>query len=251
MVIGIFNNKGGVGKTTTVVNLAYEYTKKGKKVCVIDYDGQMNTTDFLLARSGNTKDGEKTMREIINEGTFNPLDFKLSRFVDVDLVTSSGDNNNLTDYFHEGEWGNFEEFCSRLITIKDILNKTYDVVIIDYPPTFNNVIKTLLAVMNDLTIVPVVLSDKRSIQALFNIVDFVSTQGINAEILINRFEDKATEKSTLEQMRESGLPIFDTVIPSTGYIKQADNDDKALTEKFRNINNDKIGVFERLATEIM
>ncbi|MEJ1930516.1 AAA family ATPase, partial [Nostoc sp. NIES-2111] len=43
-IIAVYHNKGGVGKTTTVVNLAAAIRKKGKRVLVIDLDSQANTT---------------------------------------------------------------------------------------------------------------------------------------------------------------------------------------------------------------
>lgn len=46
-VIVIWNLKGGVGKTTTTVNLAYALAKKGKSVLVVDTDPQANTTSFF------------------------------------------------------------------------------------------------------------------------------------------------------------------------------------------------------------
>jgi hypothetical protein len=42
--IAVYHNKGGVGKTTTVVNLAATFSKQGKKVLIIDMDSQANTT---------------------------------------------------------------------------------------------------------------------------------------------------------------------------------------------------------------
>ena len=48
--IVISNLKGGVGKTTTTVNLAYSFMQLRKKVLVVDADPQANTTPFFLSK---------------------------------------------------------------------------------------------------------------------------------------------------------------------------------------------------------
>ena len=51
--IAIFNNKGGVAKTTSVINLAYSMREYGKNVLVVDCDAQENCFNFFLTENSN------------------------------------------------------------------------------------------------------------------------------------------------------------------------------------------------------
>ena len=72
--IAIYHNKGGVGKTTTAVNLAAAMQKKGKKVLLVDIDAQANSTfamgliKFQLEENDDLRD--KNVYHLISSGEF-------------------------------------------------------------------------------------------------------------------------------------------------------------------------------------
>lgn len=127
-VISVTNQKGGVGKTTSAVNIAYYLAKKGNRTLLIDFDPQGNAT------SGLGVDKQKlsaTMTDVILETT--PL-------VDIILPT---DHKNLflapaTSHLAntEVELANANRRFSRLKNAIDT-TPSYDFVIIDSPPSLS------------------------------------------------------------------------------------------------------------------
>ena len=99
--IAIFNQKGGVGKTTTNINLAACLAKKGKKILVLDIDPQGNTTSGLGIEKKALK---KSSYDLMIEDDINAEDVILKTGVDnLDIIPAnvslSGAEVELANWF--------------------------------------------------------------------------------------------------------------------------------------------------------
>ena len=83
-MIAFYNNKGGVGKTSTAINIAYTLSRRENRVLLIDFDGQCNSSRFF---TDLTNDEIGCERAIVCTDE-KPL-IKKTRYDNIDIVTSS------------------------------------------------------------------------------------------------------------------------------------------------------------------
>ena len=149
-IISIINQKGGVGKTTTVINLAGGLSLLGKKVLVIDLDPQGNATTGLGL--SNLENSEKNIYSVLN-GTKQISDvIEKTKFENLDLITSNVDLSGLEV---ETAGDNKRAFILK-DQISAYLNDSrglYSHILIDCPPSLS--LLTIMAlVASDALVVP-------------------------------------------------------------------------------------------------
>lgn len=126
-ILAVFNAKGGVGKTTTAVNLATCFAAMGRKVLLIDLDAQGNATTNL------------GMSELPSHGTFDIItgnaaleEVRLSTFMEG--LTLVGATNNLAAV--DIELAKTDRRHDSILQVVSAHKDTIDIVVMDCPPSF-------------------------------------------------------------------------------------------------------------------
>ena len=149
-IISVINQKGGVGKTTTVINLAAGLTMKGKKILVIDLDPQGNATTGLGLSNATSSD--QTIYNVLNGNKKISEVIQPTSFENLDLISSNVDLSGL-EVETAGDSRRAFKLKDELTPILNNSEPAYDYVIIDCPPSLS--LLTIMAlVASDALVVP-------------------------------------------------------------------------------------------------
>jgi len=225
-VITIANRKGGVGKTTTTLNLAYSLKELGKKVLVIDLDPQANLTRcFDVENTENIKTiGHLLITEMEEEESYLVEDYTKS-YDEIDIIPSSV-------YLSAVETQMRIETGSERI-LSEIVNQAkehYDYILIDTSPSLNNLTINALCASDSVLIVA-----DTQLFAIVGIGELLKTiqkikkrvnpklkvQGILLTMCENRTNLSKTLTEQVEEMFQKKIKVFQTKIPKTVKVGEA------------------------------
>ena len=131
-VICVTNQKGGVGKTTTAVNLSYYLAKDKKKTLLIDFDPQGNATSGLGIEKNDKKALGTTMTEVILGVAQMAQAIRPTKYKNFDLAPATPELANA-----EVEITSMQRKFVRLRDAVRTVAENYDFIIIDLPPSLS------------------------------------------------------------------------------------------------------------------
>jgi len=221
----VFNQKGGVGKSTITCNLAAISAARGKRTLVIDLDPQGNSTRYLLGE--NPVDPKETLVGFFKE-----------------ILAYSFNNKGAAAFIHPTPFDNLAlmpahrelddqqsklESRYKMFKLRDALLKLegYDEIYIDTPPALNFFTRSALIAANACLIpfdcddfsrqaLYAVLANVREIQEDHN--DQLRIEGI----VVNQFQSRARlPRALVDELVGEGLPILDTYLSPSIRIRES------------------------------
>lgn len=219
-VIAISNQKGGVGKTSTAVNLSFGLAQKGKKVLICDIDAQGNATTGL----GVEKSSLKTSIYDVLIGNVEARKAVIkTKFANLEILPSSIDLAGA-----EVELVSMQKREKRLKIALENIRDDYDFIILDCPPAIGLLTINALAA-SDGVLIPI-QSEYYALEGLSQLMNTIKLvkRALNPVleiegVLITMYDGRALISRQIREeiLKFFGNKVFTTVIPRNIRVSEA------------------------------
>ena len=224
-IISIINQKGGVGKTTTAINLAAGLSQLQKKILVIDLDPQGNATTGLGL--SNLEDSNQSIYGILNGNKIIPEVIKNTKFDNLDIITSNVDLSGL-----EVETaGDTDRAFILKVKLTAFLNDSsimYDYILIDCPPSLS--LLTVMALVSSNSLLVPLQTEFFALEGLTQLMKTIErikvnlNQGLEIQgILLTMYDRRNKLSSQVEEEARNYFKdkVYSTVVPRNVRLSEA------------------------------
>ena len=225
-VISVVNQKGGVGKTTTAVNLATIFAVMNKKVLIIDIDSQGNTSSGLGIK--------QIERKVTSYHLFTGLGSIKDAIIDTEIPNLSIVTANTNLAAIELDLVNLENYENILLNKIGEIKDNFDYIVIDCPPSLNLLTLNALVACDEV-LIPM-LCDFYSLEGLSHLLKTVEVveKKLNPRIKIGGIlftmydkRNRLTEQVEHDVRSCLGSLVYKTTIPRNVRVSEAPSHGKA------------------------